>query len=107
MSISPVGAHRRAGSPRSSWHTGVPCVTAAIPNGVTIMRYLVTGATGFLGRHVLARLLARPGNDAAEITCLVRSPGRLAARTANIPGHRRLVAVRGDLTLDGLGLTEA
>jgi NAD(P)-dependent dehydrogenase (short-subunit alcohol dehydrogenase family) len=68
------------------------------------MRYLVTGATGFLGRHLLARLLARPD---AEITCLVRSPERLAARTARILGHERLVAVRGDLTEDGLGLTDA
>jgi NAD(P)-dependent dehydrogenase (short-subunit alcohol dehydrogenase family) len=66
------------------------------------MRYLVTGATGFLGRHLLARLLARPD---AEVTCLVRSPDRLAARTARIPGPERLVAVRGDLTAEGLGLS--
>jgi thioester reductase-like protein/NADP-dependent 3-hydroxy acid dehydrogenase YdfG len=70
---------------------------------VNIMRYLLTGATGFLGRHLLARLLARPD---AEITCLVRSPERLAARTAQLPGHDRLVGVRGDLTADGLGLSE-
>ncbi|MBO0847972.1 MAG: SDR family oxidoreductase [Pseudonocardia sp.] len=70
------------------------------------MRYLVTGGTGFLGRHLLARLLARPGNETAEITCLVRSPERLAARTADLPGHRRLRALRGDLTVDGLGLSD-
>ncbi|HEY2203072.1 MAG TPA: SDR family oxidoreductase [Pseudonocardia sp.] len=67
------------------------------------MRYLVTGGTGFLGRHVLRRLLARPD---AEIYCLVRSPERLAARTSGLPGHERLRAVRGDLTADGLGLSE-
>jgi thioester reductase-like protein/NADP-dependent 3-hydroxy acid dehydrogenase YdfG len=68
------------------------------------MRYLVTGATGFLGRHVLARLLARPENDTAEIYCLVRSPERLAAHTADLIGRKRLHAIRGDLTVDGLGL---
>ncbi|HEY0576527.1 MAG TPA: SDR family oxidoreductase [Pseudonocardia sp.] len=68
------------------------------------MRYLVTGATGFLGRHVLARLLAHPD---AEISCLVRSPARLAARTGDLAGHQRLTAVRGDLTVDGLGVSEA
>jgi NAD(P)-dependent dehydrogenase (short-subunit alcohol dehydrogenase family) len=70
------------------------------------MRYLVTGATGFLGRAVLTRLLALPGNEAAEIVCLVRSPGRLAARTARMAGSERIKAVRGDLTADGLGLSE-
>jgi thioester reductase-like protein/short-subunit dehydrogenase len=67
------------------------------------MRYLVTGGTGFLGRHVLARLLARPD---AEIFCLVRSPGRLSARTSDLAGHERLTAVRGDLTVDGLGVSD-
>jgi thioester reductase-like protein/short-subunit dehydrogenase len=68
------------------------------------MRYLVTGGTGFLGRHVLARLLNRPD---AEIFCLVRSGSRFAARTAGLAGRERLVAVRGDLTVDGLGLSQS
>jgi NAD(P)-dependent dehydrogenase (short-subunit alcohol dehydrogenase family) len=68
------------------------------------MRYLVTGGTGFLGRQVLGRLLTRPD---AEITCLVRSPERLAARTYDVPGHERLVALRGDLTAERLGLSDA
>jgi NAD(P)-dependent dehydrogenase (short-subunit alcohol dehydrogenase family) len=67
------------------------------------MRYLVTGSTGFLGRHVLSRLLARTD---AEIFCLVRSPGRLAARTSDLVGHERLTAVSGDLTVDGLGVSD-
>ena len=65
------------------------------------MRYLVTGATGFLGRRVLARLLARPGS---EVHCLVRSPERLAARIVELAGNDRVRAVRGDLTVEGLGL---
>jgi NAD(P)-dependent dehydrogenase (short-subunit alcohol dehydrogenase family) len=71
------------------------------------MRYLVTGGTGFLGRHVLRRLLQRPGSKTgSEIYCLVRSPERLAARTCDLPGRERLRAIRGDLTVDGLGLTD-
>ncbi|WP_037080365.1 SDR family oxidoreductase [Pseudonocardia spinosispora] len=68
------------------------------------MRYLVTGGTGFLGRHLLARLLTRAD---AEITCLVRTPGRLSARTSDLPGHERLHALKGDLTVDGLGLSDS
>ncbi|MBV9314480.1 MAG: SDR family oxidoreductase [Pseudonocardia sp.] len=67
------------------------------------MRYLVTGGTGFIGRHMLKRLLARPD---AEIYCLVRSPRRLATRTADLPGRERLRPVTGDLTVDELGLSE-
>lgn len=67
------------------------------------MRYLVTGGTGFLGRHLLARLLTRAD---AEITCLVRTLGRFGARTSDLPGHERLRALKGDLTVDGLGLSE-
>ena len=68
------------------------------------MRYLITGGTGFLGRHILARLLTRAD---AEIICLVRSPERLAARTADLPGHERLITMRSDLTTDGLGLSDS
>jgi NAD(P)-dependent dehydrogenase (short-subunit alcohol dehydrogenase family) len=71
------------------------------------MRYLVTGGTGFLGRHLLQRLLSRPGNEKAEFYCLVRSPDRLASRTADLPGHERLRAIRGDLTVDGLGVSKS
>lgn len=73
------------------------------------MRYLVTGATGFLGRHVLRRLLERDGagSDRTEIHCLVRSPERLARRTGDLPGRERVTAVRGDLTVDGLGVSDA
>ncbi|AXG79013.1 AMP-binding protein [Streptomyces paludis] len=70
---------------------------------------LLTGATGYLGRHLLAELLAR----GARVTCLVR--GRSDAEAA-----RRLTeagtaagteagaeAVVGDITREGLGLSPA
>jgi hypothetical protein len=36
------------------------------------MKIILTGATGFVGFHVLAHLLANP--DVAEVTCLTRRP---------------------------------
>jgi len=63
----------------------------------------VTGGTGFIGRHLVARLLARPG----PVYVLVRegSHERFEDRCrkwAAEPG--RIVPVPGDLTLPGLGL---
>jgi thioester reductase-like protein len=66
--------------------------------------YLVTGATGFLGRHLVERLLAR---DDADVRVVVRSGSqqRLAARAASWPHVDRLTPVVGDLTKPHLGLT--
>ena len=50
------------------------------------MRIAIVGATGVLGRRVVARLLDR-GHD---IVAIVRDSGKL-------PPHRRLNAVRGDI----------
>jgi thioester reductase-like protein len=72
---------------------------------------LLTGATGFVGMAVLARLLA----DGREVLCLVRASddadadARLRAVLARVdaastPG--RAVAVAGDLTAPRLGLGE-
>ena len=67
------------------------------------MSYFVTGATGFIGRHLLEKLLARKGT----IYCLVRKDSlakfkdlcdRLGA------DGKRLVAVTGDLTKPALGV---
>ncbi|MGI9206836.1 MAG: SDR family oxidoreductase, partial [Rhodococcus sp. (in: high G+C Gram-positive bacteria)] len=66
--------------------------------------YLVTGGTGFLGRQVLARLLAtRPD---AEVHVLVRrgSVTKLEALADSLPGGARLHALIGDLTASELGL---
>ncbi len=68
------------------------------------MRYLLTGATGFLGRNVLRRLLERA--DCEQVVCLVRSPEKLARIAEGLAGGDRVRALKGDLTADGLGLTE-
>lgn len=71
------------------------------------MRYLVTGGTGFLGRTVLTRLLAR--DDCEAVHALVRegSRDRLLRRLADAEGHEKVVPVVGDLTRPRLGLHDA
>ena len=64
--------------------------------------YFVTGATGFIGRHLVERLLAREG----EIHVLVRpgSEEKLEAIVERLGGAGRVHAVRGDLSEPGLGV---
>jgi long-chain acyl-CoA synthetase len=75
----------------------------------------LTGATGFVGMEVLARLLEQPE---AEVLCLVRAPDQAAADRRldevlavlwNDPGRyrARVHALCGDLTAPGLGLGAA
>jgi thioester reductase-like protein len=76
---------------------------------------LLTGATGFLGMELLARLLAE---DEREVICLVRAASaeaaqeRLAAVFARLyeqppPAVARVTAVAGDVAVEGLGLAPA
>ncbi|GAA0942755.1 thioester reductase domain-containing protein [Actinocorallia libanotica] len=74
---------------------------------------LLTGATGFLGAHLLAELLARPET---AVLCLVRADGaaqgharvREALRSWDLDGDPgRIVALPGDLALPRFGLDEA
>ncbi|AOW92135.1 short chain dehydrogenase [Rhodococcus sp. WMMA185] len=69
--------------------------------------YLVTGGTGFLGRHVLPRILDRDAS--AEIHVLVRpaSAARLQTLVDAMPGGDRVHSLIGDLTEPGLGITTA
>ena len=72
---------------------------------------LLTGATGFLGAHLLSELLAATD---ARVWCLVRAQGdadaraRIAAAAARYeltaPPDDRVVPVTGDLAEPGLGL---
>ena len=66
------------------------------------MTYFVTGATGFIGRHLVERLLAREGT----IYVLVRpeSIGRLDALIHRWGGAGRIRPVLGDLSRPLLGL---
>jgi len=69
------------------------------------MGYFVTGATGFIGRNLVERLLQREGT----IYALVRagSRGRLEElRTGWGADGARVVPVSGDLTQPGLGIAE-
>jgi short-subunit dehydrogenase len=69
------------------------------------MNYFVTGATGFIGRNLVQRLLRREGT----IYALVRagSRGRLEElRTAWGPNGARVVPITGDLAQPGLGVSE-
>jgi thioester reductase-like protein len=70
------------------------------------MTYFVTGATGFIGRHLLTHLLARKG----DIHCLVRKSSlhrfeQLRERFGD--DGKRLIAVQGDLAKPMLGVTPA
>ncbi|HET9051521.1 MAG TPA: SDR family oxidoreductase [Candidatus Dormibacteraeota bacterium] len=68
-------------------------------------QYLVTGATGFVGRNLVPLLLARGG----EVAVLVRpgSRARFAALRDRVdPGGTRLRAVVGDIGEPGLGLSD-
>jgi NAD(P)-dependent dehydrogenase (short-subunit alcohol dehydrogenase family) len=69
------------------------------------MSYFVTGATGFIGRHLVERLLEREGT----IHVLVRegSKGRLAElRNSWGVGEDRVVGIVGDLSQPRLGVSE-
>ena len=77
-------------------------------------RVLLTGATGFLGAHLLGRLLAETG---AEVLCLVRDSGSgdvaWCRVRRSLERYRlwddafaaRMHTVTGDLSQPGLGLT--
>ena len=70
------------------------------------MTYFVTGATGFIGRHLLERLLERQGT----IHCLVRKESLAkfkALREELGADEKRLVAVVGDLSKPKLGVAPA
>ncbi len=71
------------------------------------MHYFVTGATGFIGKRLVRKLLERKGTT---VHFLVRD--RSARRIAELldfwgVDESRAIAVRGDLALLGLGVTTA
>ncbi|HSD43852.1 MAG TPA: SDR family oxidoreductase [Burkholderiales bacterium] len=71
------------------------------------MHYFVTGATGFIGKRLVRKILERKGTT---VHFLVRD--RSAKRIADLLDYwgvdeTRAIAVRGDLALPGLGITSA
>ncbi|MBV8195701.1 MAG: SDR family oxidoreductase [Candidatus Dormibacteraeota bacterium] len=67
------------------------------------MEYFVTGATGFIGKHLLPLLLARGG----QVGILVRQGSRAkfaALRDRLDPAGTRLVPITGDIAEAGLGV---
>jgi dihydroflavonol-4-reductase len=53
------------------------------------MKYFVTGATGFIGGHLVAKLIARGD----QVTCLVRNPDKAASLT-----RQGATLVKGDVS---------
>ena len=72
------------------------------------MSYFVTGATGFIGRFLLARLLEREGT--IYVLCRPSSIDKLDALRERLGDDEtddpRIVPVFGDLSLPGLGVSE-
>jgi amino acid adenylation domain-containing protein/thioester reductase-like protein len=68
--------------------------------------WLLTGATGFLGRRLLAELLSRTSAHGSRVHCLVRAANDAAARArlGELGHHRRVVAHAGDVSAPRLGL---
>src|SRR4051794_1809175 len=68
------------------------------------VNYFVTGATGFIGRHLLEELLKRDGT----IFALVRdgSRGRLDALVETLGAGDRIKPVVGDLSKERLGIDD-
>lgn len=85
----------------------------ALPPSASINRVLLTGATGFLGAHLLEELSQ---SSRAHVVCLVRAKSAaeaeervratLAAYRIPAPDAGRWSAIAGDLALPGLGMDE-
>src|SRR3954452_16915754 len=75
-----------------------------VPPRRRALTYFVTGATGFIGRHLVERLLDREG----DIHVLVRQDSRekLDALIERWGGADRVKPVVGDLTEAHLGVSE-
>lgn len=69
--------------------------------------YLVTGATGLIGRHFVAELLARPDTERVWLLVRERSQDKLAEAARDWPNATRTRPVLGDVREPGLGVDEA
>jgi thioester reductase-like protein len=69
--------------------------------------YLVTGATGLIGRHVLALLLRRPDTDKVSVLVRERSRDRLTEMVRDWPGADKVTPIVGDIAEPDLGVSDA
>ncbi|HEV7646816.1 MAG TPA: SDR family oxidoreductase [Actinophytocola sp.] len=68
--------------------------------------YLVTGATGLIGRHFVGELLARPDTERVWLLVRERSQDKLAAAARNWPNAEKARPVLGDVRESGLGVRD-
>ena len=68
--------------------------------------YLVTGATGLIGRHVTKLLLAREDTDRVLVLVRATSRAKLEATVRTWPNPDRIEPLVGDIALPRLGLTK-
>jgi NAD(P)-dependent dehydrogenase (short-subunit alcohol dehydrogenase family) len=66
--------------------------------------YLVTGATGLIGRHVMAELLPRTDTERVWVLVREQSQERLARMAASWPNPEKISTVVGDVSLPRLGI---
>jgi thioester reductase-like protein/enoyl-[acyl-carrier-protein] reductase (NADH) len=72
-----------------------------------VATYLVTGATGFIGRHFMARLLERQDVDEVYVLVRERSQDRLEGLSQAWREPHRVTPLIGDIAEPLLGLTDA
>lgn len=68
--------------------------------------YLVTGATGLIGRHFMDELLSRPDTDRVWLLVREQSQDRLARAARSWPSPEKIKTVIGDVSAPGLGVAE-
>src|SRR5919197_1156479 len=68
--------------------------------------FLVTGATGLIGRHFMRELLALPGTERVYVLVREQSRERFARIAAGWPNPEKITTVVGDVSLPRLGIAD-
>jgi thioester reductase-like protein len=68
--------------------------------------YLVTGATGLIGRHFVAEILARPDTERVWVLVRERSQDRLAETARDWPAAEKVRNLIGDVRSERLGIAD-
>ncbi|QWF82091.1 hypothetical protein HUW46_05528 [Amycolatopsis sp. CA-230715] len=79
----------------------------ATAEAIELASYLVTGATGLIGRHFTRLLLEREDVDSVALLVRESSQDRLAGLVAKWPNPDKVTLVTGDLSQDLLGVGES